>query len=145
MTSKGLDKNIKLTIVIVDDNPSEHFFIKHALGEYKNILYNDYYSGEDLLRFLEEKSKKIHPSGTLPDIVILDVNMPKLSGFEVFELIGKRGLRHNGIQFYILTTTVTDLERASCKKYNLRCYQKPFNIHDFTELLEDMIKDYLKK
>jgi CheY-like chemotaxis protein len=143
MSAKNIPKDIKLTIVIVDDNPAEHFFIKNALNGFKNILYNDYHNGEDFLRFLEEKNKKPRPSNAYPDIVILDVNMPGMSGFEVFNLIEKKNLKSH-TRFYILTTNITDAERENCKRFQLRCYKKPFDLDDFTELLEDIISHSIK-
>jgi CheY-like chemotaxis protein len=143
MAITGIDKNIKLTIVIVDDSPEEHFFIKKALKDFKNILFNDYYSGEDFLRFLEEKNKKPLAIKTFPDIVILDINMPKMTGFEVFDEIERRGLKKN-IKFYVLTTDVTERDRIDCEKHDLACYKKPFNFENFRNVLQEMLKEYIE-
>jgi CheY-like chemotaxis protein len=138
-----VDKNIKLSIVIVDDSYEDHYFIKTALGDFKNILFNDYYNGLDFLNFLEEKSKAPHLEKTMPDIVILDVNMPKLTGFEVFKIVEQKGLKSH-MRFYILTTSITERERIQCDQFGLKCFQKPFSIDRFTELLEEMIAEVVK-
>ena len=139
----GLDKDIKLTIVIVDDNQDEHFFIKRALKDFKNILFNDYYNGEDFLHFLEQKSKQKPSRQIHPDIVILEVNVPKMGGFEIFDLIEQKGLKGR-IHFYILTSHITEKEQQNCKKYLLKCFQKPFNVDHFTGLLKEMISEATK-
>jgi CheY-like chemotaxis protein len=140
MKAPRLDENIELTIIIVDDCRDDHFFIKESLSHYKRIHFLDYYDGEDFLDFLEEQSKRNGFKSKHPVIVILDVNMPKLTGFEVFEMIELKNLKHH-IRFYILTTSVTDTEKSKCKKYGLECHQKPFLIDDFTRLLEKIIED----
>lgn len=143
MAITGINKDIKLTLVIVDDSPEEHFFIKQALKDFKNILFNDYYNGEDFLRFLEERNKRPVLIKNLPDIVILDVNMPKMTGFEVFEIIEKRGLKKN-IQFYVLTTNITERDRLNCEKYKLTCYKKPFDLDHFSNVLGEILKDFIE-
>jgi chemotaxis family two-component system response regulator Rcp1 len=139
----SLDKTIKLTIIIVDDCPHEHFFIKQALCEFKNITFYDYYNGETFLHFLQYKSEELYPDQKRPDIVILDVNMPKMSGFELFDLIERKNLRAH-FKFFVLTTSLAEKEREDCEKYKLKCFQKPFDFKDFSELLEEIITDAKK-
>ncbi|MFL5765663.1 MAG: response regulator [Bacteroidia bacterium] len=140
MTIRELDGNIELTIIIVDDSRDDHFFIKESLCHLKKIHFQDFYDGEDFLDFLEQPGIKKYPDSKHPVIVILDVNMPKLTGFEVFDIIMKKNLRAH-FHFFILTTSITEEGKSICKKYALECHQKPFLIDDFTTLLEKIIKD----
>jgi DNA-binding response OmpR family regulator len=140
MQGNGVDKNIELTIVIVDDSPDDHFFIKEALSEFKNIAFRDYYNGEDFLRYLEDRLDNPPHKHIYPNILILDINMPRLTGFEVIELAKKKDLK-DSLRFYILTTSLTEPDQGKCRALNIRCFMKPFNIDHFTELLEAMIRD----
>lgn len=72
--------NTEPTVLIVDDTPLNLQVISSALKEkgYKLIITN---SGEKALRFLDH---------TLPDLILLDVMMPELSGFEVCRIIKKQ-------------------------------------------------------
>jgi response regulator RpfG family c-di-GMP phosphodiesterase len=133
-----VDKDIKLSIAIVDDCKEDHILIKMALKEFKNIVFSDFYNGEDFLHFLE--GENILSQTKHPNIVILDVNMPKMTGFQVFDLIDRKNLRDH-MRFFILTTSVTEMEWSNCRKHKLKCFQKPFNINDFRELLEEMIME----
>lgn len=141
MKAAVLDQNIQLTIVIVDDNQEDHVLIKTALSAFKNILFNDYYYGKDFLHFLEDKSKKTHSTQTFPNIVILDVKMPGMSGFELFDLVESKGLKGH-IKFYILSANFTDDEKRHCLKHGLKFYQKPFDVTHFKKMLEEMISDW---
>jgi two-component system, response regulator len=135
-----LNKDIKLKIVIVDDSMDDHFFIKEALEEFKNITFVSFYNGVDFLNYIKEKSKEAHHSSELPDIVILDVNMPKLTGFEVFEKVKEYKVEEI-IKFFVLTTSLTDRDLEKCKLLKLECHKKPFSIDAFSILLQAMIKN----
>jgi two-component system, chemotaxis family, response regulator Rcp1 len=136
-----LDKNIKLTIIIVDDAQDDHFFIKESMRDFKNIKWISFYNGEEFLKYLQEKVR--YDTKDLPDIVILDINMPKLSGFDVFELVKERRLQES-IAFYILTTNLTQSDLEKCASFVLDCYKKPFSIDHFGTLMQKIIlRSYL--
>jgi CheY-like chemotaxis protein len=135
-----LNKNIKLKIVIVDDSHDDHFFIKESLREFKNISFVSFYNGADFLDYIVEKSKEIHQASALPDVVILDINMPKLTGFEVFKKIKEYGIEEN-IKFFILTTSLTESDLEQCSKLGIECHKKPFSIEAFGILLQKIMKN----
>jgi len=63
----------KTRILVVDDEPSILKLVSASLrpAGYEPVLARD---GEEAIRFMEQ---------TLPDMVILDITMPKMDGFEV--------------------------------------------------------------
>jgi CheY-like chemotaxis protein len=63
-------------ILIVDDNPDNVEVIKFKLQRSKqfDLEVIEAYSGEEALEYVERES---------PDIVLLDVMMPRISGYEV--------------------------------------------------------------
>jgi CheY-like chemotaxis protein len=70
--------NIKqLNILLADDDPDDCLFFKEALRELlltTNLtIVND---GEQLMKFLTKETNK------LPDVLFLDLNMPRKNGFE---------------------------------------------------------------
>jgi two-component system, chemotaxis family, response regulator Rcp1 len=136
-----LDRNMKLKIIIVDDNQPDHFFIKSALSDFKNITFQSFYNGEDFIKYLLDQDNIPDESSDLPDIVILDINMPRLNGFEVFEAT-KKCKRHTGIYFTVLSTSITPVDKAKCEEFNLVCNIKPFSIEKFRVILESIIGEY---
>jgi CheY-like chemotaxis protein len=136
-----LDKNIHLNVVIVDDNKDDHYFIKKALSEYKNISFLSLYDGVSLLKYLQQKNNEKHEDKLFPDVVILDINMPRLNGFEVFAELKKADLLSD-IKFFILSSSVTDVDSKMCNQFNLNCYTKPFTTTNFTHLLEKIFLEY---
>ena len=69
-----------VTAIIIDDEQPARDLIKHYLKEYPDIeLLGEYKDGFAGLKAIQEQK---------PDIVFLDIQMPKLTGFEMLELIG---------------------------------------------------------
>jgi CheY-like chemotaxis protein len=69
---------LKYTVLLADDDEDDCDFFKDALDELllpvELVIVND---GEQLMNFLLK-----NPSDTLPDLLFLDLNMPRKSGFE---------------------------------------------------------------
>ena len=68
------------TVLIVDDSPTIHSFVKaHLLGEPVEIV--SAYDGNEGLSIAQS---------TPPDLILLDVEMPGLSGFEVLDRLRQK-------------------------------------------------------
>nr|WP_237427061.1 response regulator [Deinococcus xianganensis] len=67
-------------VLLVDDNPADLMLAQEVFAEHgERLTISTCASGEEALRALR--------GGPLPDVVILDVNMPVMSGFEVLQAI----------------------------------------------------------
>jgi len=76
------------------------------------------------------------------DVILLDLMLPGLSGFETTRLIRKTGDEVYGQQPLIiaLTANTLDNDRERCLKAGMDDYlSKPFNINEFIHILEKMI------
>jgi CheY-like chemotaxis protein len=136
-----IPKDIKLHIAIVDDNYDDHFFMKRALSEYPNIQVTSLFNGQDIVDFLHRKNEFARSDLSTPDIVLLDINMPKLNGFEVSELL-TREEKFKGIHFVVLSSS---LLKTFDKCRNISCYQKPLMADKYKDLLEKIIEEWQKK
>ena len=68
-----------------------------------------------------------------PSIVILDINMPRLNGFEFLEEIRKDPLLR-GLNVFILTTSNDDLDREAAKELGVTGFiEKPLSFEKFGE------------
>lgn len=74
-------------ILIADDDADDQFMLRRALekGEIRNpiVAFND---GDDLLEFLETKRN------VAPCLLFLDLNMPRMTGFDVLGALKRKGL-----------------------------------------------------
>ena len=129
-----------IEILLVEDNPGDVRLTQEALKEGKvmNVL-NTVGDGEEALAYLRRQGA--YAQATRPDLVLLDLNLPKKSGREVLEEI-KEDPDLKRIPVVILT--VSEAEQDIIKSYNLHanCYiTKPVNLEQFIEVVKS-IEDF---
>ncbi|MBB4086365.1 response regulator [Sphingomonas carotinifaciens] len=92
------------TIMTVDDSPSMRALLRHALsGEGYQIAAAE--DGVDALERIDAAA---------PDLVITDINMPRMDGFGLIEQL--RGHpRWNGVPILVLTTEFSDEKKARAR------------------------------
>ena len=122
-----------LNILLIEDNLIEIMKMKrtisflelpHTLVEAKN--------GEIALEILEDKSQ-------LPDLILLDLNMPKINGIEFLTILKKSEyFRH--IPTVILTTSDNQKDLEECYKIGVSGYVlKPLKYDDYVKKIESVL------
>ena len=92
------------TILMADDDPDDRMLMKEALEENELPHYIDFVvDGAELLDYLHKRGKFVNKS-LRPNLIILDLNMPKVDGFKALQLI-KKNLNLKDIPVYILSTS----------------------------------------
>jgi DNA-binding response OmpR family regulator len=116
-------------VVVVDDEPNIRFALEETVrGEGYNCLAAD--NGEDGFIFIRE---------VLPDLVIADVNMPKINGYELCRAI-KSDSRTSHIPFILVTVRVKDEEIDLGREAGADAYLlKPFKASDLLEKIDEMM------
>ena len=134
-------KNFKIIdILLVEDNSGDARLAKEALKEskIKNQLYivND---GMAAIDFLFKKND--YKDAPRPDLIILDLNLPKKDGCEVLaEVKADEDLK----RIPVVVLTISKAEEDILKTYNLHanCYiTKPLNFDKFIEVIKS-IEDF---
>jgi CheY-like chemotaxis protein len=124
----------ELTISLADDDAGDRMFVREAF-EGKPVEVKSVVDGEELLEYLLCKGK--YRNGALfprPDLIILDLNMPKMGGREALaEIQADSCLR--SIPVIILTTSREECEVQKCYELGANTYivkppsfQKPVEI-----------------
>ena len=119
------------TVLIVDD---EEYIVTSLEYVMKSAGYEVVvaYDGEQAI----EKIK-----ATAPDLLILDVMMPKLDGFEVYEKIRANPLWES-IRIIMLTAKGRDSERDKGISLGADAYMtKPFSTRDILERVTELLGD----
>ena len=129
----------KLKILLIEDNKDHAMITKFSL---KNIDYVDSVAhvetGEDALTYL--KVRKITESYNnevpkkLPNLILLDLRLPKLDGLEVLKLL-RRDIATKDIPVIVLTTSVYQEDIDVTSKLGVSAYMvKPMNILKFKSI-----------
>ncbi len=123
-----------INILLIEDNEGDILLTKEALLE-GDILKELHVvkDGWEALLYLEKKEK--YTSSITPDLILLDINLPKLNGFEVLKKI-KSNSNINHIPVIILSTSSSSNDINQCYKNQANCYiSKPVDADDFSKLI----------
>ena len=141
MTEKRKQKIID--ILLVEDNPGDVTLIKEALREEQSLnkltVLTD---GETALAFLRREGA--YKQASRPDIILLDLNMPRKDGREVLATI-KTDPELKNIPVVILTSS--DAQQDITNAYNMQanCYiTKPVDLEQYFNVIK-LIEDFWLK
>ena len=119
-------KHTSKTILVVDDFANTLNVIKYTLekSNFKVITAN---SGQEALKLFDNDMK--------PDIIITDLNMPKMDGFELIENM-RKNYDVEGIPIFLLTTEFNFKKKLRAKELNITGWiQKPYNSNEFIQII----------
>jgi two-component system response regulator len=129
-----------IDILIVEDNPGDARLIKEVLND--NKVYNSLYivnDGVEAMNFLHNQGE--YQNVPRPDIIILDLNLPKRDGREVLaEIKADEELRH--IPVVIMTISQAEEDILKTYKLHANCYiTKPIDLNEFIKVVKS-IEDF---
>jgi chemotaxis family two-component system response regulator Rcp1 len=120
-------------MLLVEDNPGDVRLTKETLKDAK-LMVNLHVVGDgvEAMAFLRQEGK--HASAPRPDLVLLDLNLPKKDGREVLaEIKQDPDLR----RIPVVVLTISSAEEDILKSYNLHAnayVNKPLNLEQFAKI-----------
>ena len=133
MSVNVLERSIE--ILLVEDNPSDVRLIQEAFKEVKlrNRL-NVVWDGEEGLAFL--KREGVFQDAPRPDLILLDLNLPKMDGRELLEQIKSCPELHR-IPVVILTSSKAEEDIIRSYDLHANCYiTKPVDLNQFIRIVQ---------
>jgi len=108
---------MKRTLLVIDDEQSIRMLLENFLGkEFEVVSKND---GLEGIKFLEE--------GNLPDLIVADIQMPNMDGYEFLENAKASGF-FSHIPIIMLSGNESSKERIKSLRLGADDYMvKPFN------------------
>jgi len=126
-----------IDILLVEDNPGDVRLTKELLKESKihnSLTVMD--NGEDALLFLRREGK--YPNAPLPDLILLDLNLPRKNGSEVLASI-KSDPALRRIPVVILTSSKAEEDIAKTYDLHANCYiSKPVGLEQFAAVVKSI-------
>ncbi|HDO30293.1 MAG TPA: response regulator [Desulfobacteraceae bacterium] len=124
-----------IEILLIEDNPGDVRLTEEVLKE--NKLRNNLSvarDGEEALAFLRKQGK--YGKAIRPDLILLDLNLPKKDGREVLEEI-KADENIKRIPVVVLTTSAADKDIFMSYENNANCYiTKPVDLEKFINVVQ---------
>lgn len=123
-----IEKSLK--VLLVEDNLIEIMKMKRTISLLKlKHTIHEAKNGEEALKFLEIRAN-------IPDIILLDLNMPKINGIEFLRIIKANDeLKH--IPTIILTTSSNQKDLLECYRTGMSGYiLKPLKYEDYIKKIE---------
>ena len=109
-----------IEILIVDDDQVNNFVLKNIIQRaYPDALISIERDGRSALRFLNELDQN---RKAFPGILLLDINMPIMSGFEFLDEYHKRFLNKE-VSIYMVSSSISKFDQQKANSYsNLHGY-----------------------
>jgi len=118
------------TVMIIDDSETDQYLSTHIIKKYDaNIEILQAYDGEEALEIL-----KALP--TQPDLIFLDINMPRMNGHEFLEEYDKWEKRSEVIIMLTSSDQKQDKEKSLAYQCVKKYYVKPIEVVDLKTILE---------
>jgi CheY-like chemotaxis protein len=127
------------SIVLVEDNPADVYLIRQALEEkgirFKLTCFED---GEEALKKLSRADDQA------PDLILLDLNLPKTGGVEVLKAV--RGMaKFADVPVAILTSSESPADKRCAALLGAARYiSKPSVLEDFFRVVGEGVEDLLR-
>ena len=136
MKSIGTDAE-PIEILLVEDSPGDVRLTREAFKDAKvHINLHVASDGAEAMDFLSREGK--HANAARPDLILLDLNLPKKDGREVLEEI-KQSPTLKSIPVVVLTTSASDADILGSYKLHANCYiTKPVGLDGFLEVVKSI-------
>lgn len=130
----------KLEILLVEDNPGDVRLIVETLKDgrrgYNITIVKD---GEEAMLYLEKKGQ--YALSKRPDIILLDLKLPKKSGLDVLRE-AKNSEELKAIPIIVLTSSSAEVDMANAYKNHANSYiTKPIDLDKFVVAIQS-IEDF---
>jgi chemotaxis family two-component system response regulator Rcp1 len=135
MVTKSLPKHIE--ILLIEDSPADILLTREAFEESR--ILNTLHVAEDGVQAMDFLRKRgAHASAPRPDLILLDLNLPRKNGREVLAEI-KADPDLKKIPIVVLTTSSAEEDVLKAYDLNANCYVvKPVGFDNFMQAMQSI-------
>ena len=119
-------------VLLIEDQPDDQFLTLRTLRKLNISNITVANEGEEALRYLQKKTGLLSDdSESLPELIILDLRMPKVDGFQFLES-ASLDERIRDIPVIVLSSSPQESDRAKCRDFGVKAYlKKPLEAEEF--------------
>jgi CheY-like chemotaxis protein len=120
-------------LFITDDDSQDRFFLTEALSKKINrVEFKEFENGQALM-------ENLNAEGPLPDLILLDLNMPVMNGYQALSEIKQQPV-FKDIPVIIFTASSRPQDQDRCFELGCEKYiTKPFSYDEYDQLADDII------
>lgn len=124
----------KLTIIVADDDEDDRELLKFLFNQNEQFeLIGCFQSGIDVI-------KEIMVNKSVPDVLLIDMYMPMLTGSEVIKKIQESGAAPD-MNIFIISTTINVTEQINyLGNSSVRFLKKPVTLAEINDLPGDILE-----
>lgn len=130
--------NVVFYILVVDDDQDDQYFIRRAINEViPQAIVESLYDGSEALAYLEKCT-------ALPNLILLDLNMTRISGKDTMRII-RQNDNLKKVPVVVLTTSRNGGEKAELLEMGASAfYTKPHSSRDLLTIMGEVRDKYLE-
>jgi CheY-like chemotaxis protein len=123
----------RLRLLVVEDNPSDVALLRLALARAEVdcdlTVFDD---GSEALDLARQRGK--YASAAAPDLMVLDLNIPKYDGLEILEALRANPAFEN-LRVVVLSSSSSPREKANIERFHVTQYiTKPLDLNEFLRI-----------
>jgi CheY-like chemotaxis protein len=133
-----------IDVLLVEDSPGDVRLTQEALRDSKRVIHlHVAFDGIEAMAFLRREGG--HARAPRPDLILLDLNLPRMDGREVLALI-KANEKLRSIPVIILTTSEAEADITKSYELQANCFlSKPVQLDAFESLVRSVNEFWLTR
>jgi DNA-binding response OmpR family regulator len=124
-------------LLIVDDDPDQLFFIRHAAMKTRNFIVLTASGGWNAIGLLQSRLAAGLPP---PDLILTDLKMPDLSGIDLALALRQR-MEFQQVPIFLLSSSSCPLDRQTAARAGVKSFvQKPIRFEELSTFIETLVR-----
>jgi CheY-like chemotaxis protein len=135
-----MSPNRKLNVLLVEDEPADANLVRVAMEE-GHVLVDLHHVHDGVEAFAFLRKEGVYSAASMPDLILLDLNMPRMDGRQFLQKIKQDGALHS-LPVVVLTTSDTESDLLISYEHSAAGFiVKPVDVDDFIKVVRG-IGDY---
>ncbi len=137
-----MSAKLKASILMVEDNSADAGLMRELMFERaEDVAIHWVTNGQQAIDYLFRQ--KDYADAERPDVVLLDLSIPRISGYDVLKKI-RADQNCRNIPVIVLTTSTSNVDENRCKESGASLFlSKPFSLKGYEEMCQYLVSEVL--